>query len=403
LSTEPIVLLSADAETRAALRARVPNLQVANSAGEAADLLDAVRQGGQRQPIAILDPPADPAAAAALARRLRGGDQTASALLITITNSAQPGILAEPARSLFVTSLPRPIESTDIGVVVAIAAGCRHGTESSNFTALSAAAPQANLSILVAEDNRTNQKVIRKILSRAGHTATIVENGEAALEALHQHDFDLVLMDVNMPVMNGIEATKLYRFGELGRKHVPIVALTADASPETDDRCRKAGMDGCLTKPIEPAQLIAAIGRLVAAKAVATSVGDIATPDLGPIYWEPGAVPPAIDLDKLEELERLGGPEFVEDLAQQFLDDAIVVLRELAKTVRDGDVEGFREQAHALRSGAANIGARAIYELCLAWRQIDADALRAEGAIHIGELASEFDRVRTALKSKAAA
>jgi two-component system sensor histidine kinase RpfC len=207
LSTEPIVLLSADAETRAALRARVPNLQVANSAGEAADLLDAVRQGGQRQPIAILDPPADPAAAAALARRLRGGDQTASALLITITNSAQPGILAEPARSLFVTSLPRPIESADIGVVVAIAAGCRHGTESSNFTALSAAAPQANLSILVAEDNRTNQKVIRKILSRAGHTATIVENGEAALEALHQHDFDLVLMDVNMPVMNGIEAT----------------------------------------------------------------------------------------------------------------------------------------------------------------------------------------------------
>jgi two-component system sensor histidine kinase RpfC len=162
-------------------------------------------------------------------------------------------------------------------------------------------------------------------------------------------------------------------------------------------------MDGCLTKPIEPAQLIAAIGRLVAAKAVATSVGDIATPDLGPIYWEPGAVPPAIDLDKLEELERLGGPEFVEDLAQQFLDDSIVVLRELAKTVRDGDVEGFREQAHALRSGAANIGARAIYELCLAWRQIDADALRAEGAIHIGELASEFDRVRTALKSKAAA
>jgi two-component system sensor histidine kinase RpfC len=110
-----------------------------------------------------------------------------------------------------------------------------------------------------------------------------------------------------------------------------------------------------------------------------------------------------IDLQKLEELERLGGSDFVDDLVRQFLDDSIEVLRDLSAAVRAGDVNAFREQAHALRSGAANVGARTIYEMCLAWRQIDAFGLRSEGGRHVSDLRVEFDRVRDALQSKAAA
>jgi two-component system sensor histidine kinase RpfC len=220
------------------------------------------------------------------------------------------------------------------------------------------------------------------------------------LEALHEGTYDLVLMDVNMPVMNGIEATKLYRFGELGMKRVPIVALTADATVEVSKRCEQAGMDGCLTKPIEPARLIEVIDRVVkpqeeTAPALILEQDNSAAPEIA-------AELPAIELQKLDELKRLGGEDFVEDLVQQFLDDSIEVLRDLSRAARAGDATAFREHAHALRSGAANVGARGVYEMCLAWRQIDADTLRDEGSDRVHALEAEFGRVREALQPRAA-
>jgi len=403
MTSEPVVLLSENAEARDALRASLPTLHIAETIDEVAELLDAARQDGIRHPIAILEPPADADAAAALTRRLCTGDQASAAQLIALTAAGQTEMLPEPARGLFLTVLPQPIETAGIAGALAVAMGCRHGADFSNVTAL-AASSHARLSILVAEDNRTNQKVISKILEKVGHDVTIAENGEAALEAMHERDFDLVLMDINMPVMNGIEATKLYRFGALGQKHVPIVALTADASAEVSERCQRAGMDGCLTKPIEPARLVDMIDRLVqptrdAAAAAAAPEGSGA--DAAPS--ETDSASPAIELHKLEELKRLGGADFVEDLVQQFLDDSIAVLRDLADAVHRGDVEAFRELAHALRSGAANVGARGVYERCLAWRQIDAFALQTDGESHVGELEAEFERVREALQAKAAA
>jgi CheY-like chemotaxis protein len=118
-----------------------------------------------------------------------------------------------------------------------------------------------SLSVLVAEDNWTNQMVIERILQRVGHRVALVDNGEAALEALEKNDFDVVLMDVNLPIMNAIEATKLYRFASIGQKRVPVVALTADATSDAWTRCQEAGMDGYATKPIEPARLLEIIFR----------------------------------------------------------------------------------------------------------------------------------------------
>jgi CheY-like chemotaxis protein len=107
-------------------------------------------------------------------------------------------------------------------------------------------------SILVGEDDRTKQKVIANILESAGHRATIVEDGEAALDALDLQKFDLMLMNVNSPAINGIDSVKLYRFISLGRPRVPIVALAAEATMELGRLCREAGMDGCITEPIDP-------------------------------------------------------------------------------------------------------------------------------------------------------
>src|SRR5207253_3811653 len=104
------------------------------------------------------------------------------------------------------------------------------------------------------------------------------------------------------------------------------------------------------------------------------------------------------DMRTLESLESLGGDDFVEELGHQFIDDAADVLKELKRAVAKGDAQAFREHAHALRSGAANIGARGIYEMCLAWRGIDPAALAGKGPAHVNELEQEFERVRGALQ-----
>ena len=112
--------------------------------------------------------------------------------------------------------------------------------------------------VLIADDNLVNRRVLSKMLETAGHTVTTVVDGEVALDALENavEGFDLVLMDVNMPGMDGLEATKLYRFMELGKSRLPIVGLTADATPEMAQRCLDAGMDLCVTKPVSPEALL---------------------------------------------------------------------------------------------------------------------------------------------------
>ena len=102
--------------------------------------------------------------------------------------------------------------------------------------------PERSLNVLVAEDNRTNQKVIGKLLEHAGHRATIVATGQEAVEALEEPGFDLVLMDLNMPELGGIEAVKLLRFTHDVDELPPIVALSADATPQTREACRSGGL-----------------------------------------------------------------------------------------------------------------------------------------------------------------
>ncbi len=120
----------------------------------------------------------------------------------------------------------------------------------------------ASRRILVAEDNRTNQNVIERMLRSVGHEVTIVDNGEQALTALEKRSFDLVLMDLNMPVMGGLDAIKLHRFAAGGERMPRFVALTADASDETRRQSAAAGIDAYVTKPIEVRELLSLVDRL---------------------------------------------------------------------------------------------------------------------------------------------
>ena len=266
--------------------------------------------------------------------------------------------------------------------------------------------PARNLSILVAEDNKTNQKVIGKMLSLVGREATIVDDGHAALDILAREQFDVVLMDINMPRVDGIEATRRLRIFErsLGRR-TPVIALTADVTDETRARCIAAGIDDCITKPIDLPRLLAAIDRLLVDRTVAPAArrDDDVIPNQQDSSQPAeardgdGADQEHINAGALADLERLGGVDFVREVASQFVADAALILEELAAAARAGDVEKFRDEAHALRSCSANVGAKSIYSLCLSWRQISPQEFAAEGLACVEMLEQEYEKARAGL------
>ena len=292
-------------------------------------------------------------------------------------------------RCHFDAMLAQPFEQSGLQDVERLMPPLVHGTAP---TALLQGS--RNLRILVAEDNRTNQMVLGEILKQGGHKAIMVDNGDRAVDALLQQEFDLVLMDLNMPVMNGLDATKFYSFALVGQASVPIIALTADATEETARKCREAGMVACLNKPIDPALLLEAVAQHAAAdKTVPASWIVVASQDADCTSQEP------IDQCALQELEKLGGRNFVSEIASQFVSDAAQVLQKLSEAVQAQDLAGFRDHAHALRSCAANVGAQAVYRRCLDLRAIEAHELARDGSAHVRALEGEFAAARGALRA----
>jgi two-component system sensor histidine kinase RpfC len=252
-----------------------------------------------------------------------------------------------------------------------------------------------SLSILVADDNATNRLVISKILERGGHAARCVENGEEALNLLETERFDLVIMDINMPVMTGIEAANLVRFTEPQGTRIPIIALTADATPEIVAETHAAGMDACLTKPVQPAALLKAIdehARPSPAPAPAETIPAAGGP--------PDALSSVIDESLLAELEQLGGREFVLNLVEEFFSDAERLIAELQSAAAAGDSHRFRLEAHGLQSASANVGARTVHEICVSWRRITSADLATSGAGQVEKLARALELTHDLLKKR---
>ncbi|MBW4022556.1 MAG: response regulator [Proteobacteria bacterium] len=251
------------------------------------------------------------------------------------------------------------------------------------------------LHILIADDNRINQNVVAKILDRGGHSYTIVNNGDAALDALERETFSLVLMDVNMPVLNGIEATKLFRAGEAGLSHLPILALTADATPEMAARCTSAGMDLCIVKPVEANRLLDIVATFGAREEPAPRTKPAREP-------ADTAARSPVSPRMLRDLEALGGPDFVAGLAQDFIADGADILLALRAAADVGDHGLFQAEAHALSSAAANIGAEEVLMKCRQFRGLNLSD-RARVQTELRGLALELDRVSVMLRETWAA
>jgi two-component system, sensor histidine kinase RpfC len=257
------------------------------------------------------------------------------------------------------------------------------------------------LHVLVAEDNPTNQKVVAKILERAGYEAHLVDNGEDALDALEERSFDVIIMDINMPVMGGLEAAKLYRFMQRQEPRTPIVALTADATSETRKACEEAGIDAYITKPIEARKLLETIVSVISGReshAEAAPASSLPNCDKEP---KRGGEARILDPDTFRELEALGnGTNFLEDLTKVFLEDGEKLLREMERALANQNASELRDLAHALRGSAGNIGAISLVDSCSKLSHKGQWEIGDEGSVWMQRIIEDFNKVKFVLSMR---
>ena len=265
------------------------------------------------------------------------------------------------------------------------------------------------LRILLAEDNPTNQKLAQYILDRIGYQATIANNGLETIQALRENTYDVVLMDVQMPEMDGLEATRQIRNLLPAERQPQVIAMTANAMQGDREMCLAAGMDDYISKPIRIEALVAALSKsrrldteiepagnhIPATPSPTTAKISISTPTVQGLKTEAAALNPRALGDLLETL---GGQfEHLVVLIDSFLEDVPHQLNQLEAYTRAGDTEGTRRVAHTLKSNGADFGAAEFSKLCKTL-ELQGKQGQMEGAAALVEkIAHEYKKVSAAL------
>jgi CheY-like chemotaxis protein len=249
-----------------------------------------------------------------------------------------------------------------------------------------------SLRILLAEDNPTNQKLALRMLEKRGHRVTLANNGRQALEALENASFDLVLMDVQMPEMDGLEATSRLREKEkLTGLHQSVIAMTALVMKGDRERCLAAGMDGYLSKPIRPLELDEVLDHCMAFDPNAPAI--LAPPTVAPAETKAAA----ICADEL--LERVGGDRtFLAELLDLFRADYPAQLQAARQAVAQSDPAALQKVGHALKGALGNLAAPKASRLASELESIGHSADLTHAAARVAELQRELTAVISALE-----
>ncbi len=268
--------------------------------------------------------------------------------------------------------------------------------------------PQLGARVLLAEDHPVNQEVAAQMLRMLACKVDVVEDGQAALVALANHRYDIVLMDCNMPVMDGFEATIKIRHREegVGVPGIPVIALTANALKGDRERCLAAGMDDYLSKPFTATDLSVVLERWLPAGAE-DAVGVAAPPSASvsdssesALRDDPRSDDSPLDssvLDSIRAMDAEGPEGFLRSLIDKYLVNSNADLEHLVSSVRNGDAEGLGKTAHRLKSASANLGAMTLASIC---KELEtAGRSRQIGGAErlLGAIQSEYERVSMAL------
>jgi CheY-like chemotaxis protein/HPt (histidine-containing phosphotransfer) domain-containing protein len=236
--------------------------------------------------------------------------------------------------------------------------------------------------ILLAEDNPVNQKVARMVLEKLGLDVTVVNNGREAVTAWKAGGIDLILMDCQMPELDGYEATREIRRHEQGRAAIPIVALTAHAMKGDDDKCKAAGMDDYLTKPLDRTKLMSCLERHLG------KIGTTVQSD-APAPTEAACVEKA-PVDWKEFMQSMDGDEaLARELIDLFIESGDETLAAIVAALGMRDYTAVGEQAHSLKGASANLRATATASA----------AAKLEAAARSGDV-PQIDTLATALRTE---
>jgi len=262
--------------------------------------------------------------------------------------------------------------------------------------------------VLVVDDNPVNQRVATLMLEGMGHRVEVAANGREAVDAVVANSYDVVLMDCQMPEMDGFEATAAIRVDErVGR--IPIIAMTAGAMTSDEQKCLAAGMNDYIAKPFRHAQLREVVERwLGPAEDRATAPPRLSDTDPAPApTTDPGealSTAPVLDagqLASLRELEEDSGQSVVAQLITTYLDDATTQIESLRVAVGQGDAAETGRLAHGLKGSSATVGAASVAQACAALERaaIDGGAV-TELPARMADVEAEFRRSRPALDAE---
>ena len=303
----------------------------------------------------------------------------------------------------------KPVTQSDLfdAIMIALNRQSPQTQASDHATAAPDDRPVRSLRVLLAEDNVINQMLAVRILEKRGHSVVVAENGEAALETLRTSLVDLVVMDVQMPVMGGCEATAKIR--EMEREtglHVPVVAMTAHAMKADRERCLEAGMDDYLTKPIQPKEFVRTIERLASASAASVGTGSI---DTGPsahsttqakttreqthVGFDPkGIFDPAGLLETVDD-----DMNFLRKFVGEFLKDSQKVLGQIRESILHQDPETLTRASHSLKGAVSHFGAQPAFEAAKTMECLGRDGDLEEARAALGELEETVECLRDML------
>jgi two-component system, sensor histidine kinase RpfC len=253
------------------------------------------------------------------------------------------------------------------------------------------------LHVLVADDNPTNREVIGKILERAGHVASLVNDGEQALDAFERERFDVAILDRNMPRLSGMEALQALRLMTRGGERLPVIVLSADATPEAKRESLEAGADAYLFKPIEALRLLETIQALTAKPEEARRQDAGAAPRL--IAANRPAPALVVNTETLGHLEELGSSAaFVEKLVEVFLADATALLGRIEQALAGRNYHEFRSLLHAMKGSSASMGTDRLTRLCTALGKLSDAELRLQSGGLLASLGEALAAARGELE-----
>ncbi|MCO6043702.1 response regulator [Aeoliella sp. ICT_H6.2] len=281
--------------------------------------------------------------------RLRERADTQNMPIIMLTSADRPEDKQRAKGLSIARCMTKPVTQSNLLNAVTIAVGIARADESPSDSVIARRGQKfVSRRILLAEDGVVNRQVATSLLEKRGHTVTAVENGQLAVEAARQSEFDLILMDVQMPVLDGFDATAAIRAWEkTSGRHTPIIAMTAHAMKGDRERCMAAGMDDYVAKPFRPQELFAAVENVPAGEA--SGEAELTSPKTTESITITKPAPPSFDYERA--LENVGGGEaLLLEMINLFEVECPKQMSDIEEAYQAGDCEMVMRSAHTLKS-----------------------------------------------------